>query len=433
LLGAYRLRHSESETKSRQKVHGLGHHGRPDRPRRTIRPTGVKTYVVRARPRPTDRQIMVTLGRAGTLKLAAARKAAWDALQQMQRGLNPNHEKRKLVVESFGALAEMYMAEELPQKRQGHQVARYIRADWLGQIPHQTKTWQGPRSVWKTEWKDGKDGIFRDRPAVLITREDILARLNTIRRSRGSYAARHALDAVRRVFGFAANHGHASIKVSPAASLRDKSVGLTGAMMRRQRVLTEDEIKSVWHAASDAGMFGALVKVLLVTAQRRDDWAEAKWSELSGLDGDYPLLTVPAARYKVGQTHEVPLTPLAVTRLDSLPRFAGSDWIFTINGTHPRSTFTRPKSKLDEASGVTGWTLHDLRRTGRTLMANLEVADETAERVLGHSLGGLMATYNVSRHRKQNMAALVALGAEILRIVGEESVGLNVMPLRLAS
>jgi hypothetical protein len=52
--------------------------------------------VVRARPRPTDRQIMVTLGRAGTMKLASARKAAWEALQQMQRGLNPNHEKRKL-------------------------------------------------------------------------------------------------------------------------------------------------------------------------------------------------------------------------------------------------------------------------------------------------------------------------------------------------
>jgi hypothetical protein len=90
----------------------------------------------------------------------------------MQRGLNPNHEKRKLVVESFGALAEMYMAEELPQKRQGHQVARYIRADWLGKVPHQTKTWQGLRSVWKTEWKDGKDPIFRNRPAALITRED---------------------------------------------------------------------------------------------------------------------------------------------------------------------------------------------------------------------------------------------------------------------
>ena len=69
----------------------------------------------------------------------------------------------------------------------------------------------------------------------------------------------------------------------------------------------------------------------------------------------------------------------------------------------------------------------------RTLMANLEVADETAERVLGHSLGGLMATYNVSRHRKQKMAALVALEAEILRIVGEEQTGETVVTLRLAS
>ena len=145
------------------------------------------------------------------------------------------------------------------------------------------------------------------------------------------------------------------------------------------------------------------------------------------------VLPCSAGRYKVGQTHEVPLTPLAVTLLRSLPRFAGSDWIFTINGTHPISSFTRPKSKLDKASGVTGWTLHDLRRTGRTLMANLEVADETAERVLGHSLGGLMATYNVSRHRKQKMAALVALEAEFVRIVGEQPVGRNVVPLRLAS
>jgi hypothetical protein len=66
-------------------------------------------------------------------------------------------------------------------------------------------------------------------------------------------------------------------------------------------------------------------------------------------------------------------------------------------------------------------------------MANLEVADETAERVLGHSLGGLMATYNVSRHRKQKMAALVALEAEVLRLVGEQPVGGTVVPLRLAS
>jgi hypothetical protein len=145
-------------------------------------------------------------------------------------------ERRHTWLQHYGWFTDLVieLLEDEP-KRQGHQVARYIRADWLGQVPHQTKTWQGLRPVWKIEWKDSKDAIFRDRPAALITREDILARLNTIRRARGSNAPRHALDAVRRVFGFAANHGHAGIKGSPAASLRDKSVELTGAMMRRQR------------------------------------------------------------------------------------------------------------------------------------------------------------------------------------------------------
>ena len=126
---------------------------------------------------------------------------------------------------------------------------------------------------------------------------------------------------------------------------------------------------------------------------------------------------MPSARYKSDEVHEVPLTPLALSLLHSLPRFKGSDWIFTVDGRYPMSSFSRLKKKLDKASGVTGWTLHDLRRTGRTLLADLEVLDETAERVLGHSQGGLMATYNISRHRKQKAAALTLLQDEVLRIV----------------
>jgi hypothetical protein len=154
-----------------------------------IRPTGVKTYVVLGRPDgpsgKSHRQVMVTLGRAGAMKLSAARKKAWDALHQMQRGIDPNQEKRKLQIESFGALAELYIEEELPKKRQGHQVARYLRSDWLGQVPKQTKIKENDRYVWRTVWENGKDPIFRNKPAALVTREDILARLNTIRRTRG--------------------------------------------------------------------------------------------------------------------------------------------------------------------------------------------------------------------------------------------------------
>jgi hypothetical protein len=70
----------------------------------------------------------------------------------------------------------------------------------------------------------------------------------------------------------------------------------------------------------------------------------------------------------------------------------------------------RTARRLPARSRALGWPYR------KTTLANLEVADETAERVLGHSLGGLMATYNVSRHRTQKMAALVALEAELLRL-----------------
>jgi integrase len=109
--------------------------------------------------------------------------------------------------------------------------------------------------------------------------------------------------------------------------------------------------------------------------------------------------------------------PTVVALLAELPRFQGCDWLFSGDGRRPSQSFTLPKRRLDAASGVTGWTLHDLRRTGRTMMGNLEVADETAERILGHSLGSLNATYNVSRHRAAKRRALLALEAEILRVV----------------
>ena len=181
------------------------------------------------------------------MKLGVARKKAHDALLHMQNGTNPNNEKKKLKIETFGALANLYMTEELPKKRQGKAAARYLRSDWLGQVSHRTRVWEGGRHVLRTEWSNGKDSMFRDRPAALITREGILARLNIIRRTRGDHAARHAMNAIKRTFGFAFNHGHAGIKFSPAAGLHDRNVRLTSKRMRRQRVPTHDEIRRIWH------------------------------------------------------------------------------------------------------------------------------------------------------------------------------------------
>jgi integrase len=318
----------------------------------------------------------------------------------------------------------------LASKRQGRTVETYLRTDWLGQVPYRARVTENGKTEWRTEWKPGRDHRFSDRPASSITREDILDRLNIIRKERGKYAARHALAAIRQVMNWAAEHHRAGVRLSPAVGLRDKTVGLGSAALMRQRVLTEDEIRAVWAACPQVGIFGVLVRVLLLTAQRRDDWASASWKEITR--EDEPLLTVPSARYKTGAVHEVPLTPTLVALLGELPRVQGCPYVFTNDGRRPLQSFSLPKQKLDAASGVSGWTLHDLRRTGRTLMANLEIDDGVAERVLGHAFGGsLMQTYNVSRHRGAKRRALMALEQEILGIVElPTDVGDNIVAMK---
>lgn len=395
-----------------------------------VRKSGTKTYVLLARTL-SGTQSLVTLGRTGTLSLPDARKAAWAALSKLQKGENPNAEKKALSSQTFGGLATLYM-EELKAKRQGHQVEGYLRRDWLGELPVRRRITQDGRTFWQTTWTPGKNGILREKPAPLITREDILARLNIIRTTRGKFAARHALSSIRQALNWAAEFNICGVKTSPAAFLRDKSVGLSGKDMRRQHVLSDDEIKAIWRAADEAGVFGVLVKVLLLSGQRRDDWREARYSEL-GADGDQLLLTVPPVRYKTNETHEVPITPLMSELLGTLPRFAGSDFIFTLSGRRPITT-SRHKEQLDEASGVSGYTLHDLRRTARTRMAEIGVDDAAAERVLGHALSGVHKTYNVSKHRKQKRAAIETWEAELLRLVAQPiDLADNVISMRRVS
>ena len=122
-----------------------------------VRSSGTKTYVLIARPAYVNRPVTVTLGRAKTMKLGVARKKAHDALLHMQNGTNPNNEKKKLKIETFGALANLYMTEESPKKRQGKAAARYLRSDWLGQVSHRTRVWERGRHVLRTEWSNRKD------------------------------------------------------------------------------------------------------------------------------------------------------------------------------------------------------------------------------------------------------------------------------------
>jgi integrase len=92
-------------------------------------------------------------------------------------------------------------------------------------------------------------------------------------------------------------------------------------------------------------------------------------------------------------------------------------YVFSNNGMRPLNGFTEPKARLDAASGVTGWRLHDLRRTARSLLSRAGVRAEDCEKCLGHTLPGIQATYNLHDFYLQKKKAYEMLTAEIERII----------------
>jgi hypothetical protein len=124
------------------------------------------------------------------------------------------------------------------------------------------------KAGWVVEWID-KQPVWRDRPIATIQRRDVIERLDQIKSNDGKYAARHALNAVRRLFSWAVEGERFGLQVSPADRVRDRTLGITNKDLRRQRVLNDAELREVWNAASAAGYpFGPLVKLLMLTGQR---------------------------------------------------------------------------------------------------------------------------------------------------------------------
>jgi integrase len=158
------------------------------------------------------------------------------------------------------------------------------------------------------------------------------------------------------------------------------------------------------------GLFGDLLRFLLVTATRRNEAAGLRRSELSP-DGKTWIL--PAARCKNKHDVTIPLSVAAQRVIAARPKLAGGDHVFSVTGARPFSNFAHAKAAFDEACGVTGWTIHDLRRSARTLLSRCGIAVDVAEQCLGHSLGGIRGTYDrhdyayEKRHAFEELAALV--------------------------
>ena len=114
----------------------------------------------------------------------------------------------------------------------------------------------------------------------------------------------------------------------------------------------------------------------------------------------------------------LPLSEAAPTVIAAAPVIAPGELVLTTDGRSPVSSFTTLKQRIDEASSVTSWRLHDLRRTARTLLARAGVGADTAERCLGHAIGGIRSVYDRHRYEAEMRGAFEALAELIEQIVG---------------
>ena len=209
--------------------------------------------------------------------------------------------------------------------------------------------------------------------------------------------------------------GRAILDQSPA-----EGVPLPAREVARDRVLTDQELAQVILAARKiGGLYGGIVELLALTGQRREEVAGL---ELEELDLAQRVWTIPKSRTKNAKAHVVHLSEQSIALLRRLDRRGRC--VFSPLGTKPFQNFGKAKRVLDQLSGVTGWRLHDLRRTCVSGMARLGVAPHVADKILNHQAGtisGVAAVYQRHEFLAERREALERWGAHVAAIVAEAS------------
>ncbi len=245
-----------------------------------------------------------------------------------------------------------------------------------------------------------------------IKRADVVKACDTIHKS-VPVSANRALAHLKHLMGWCVER--CMIDANPIAGMKPLS-----KEKPRERVLSDEELGALWATCDDEGYpFGECMKLLMLSGQRRAEVAEMRWSEL---DLEKRLWTLPSQRAKNGRQHTVPITDAMFDVLRRVPRFIGSDYVFTTTGKSPVSGFGRVKDRLDNAppEGTEPWIIHDLRRTMSTNMAMLGVPQPVTEALLNHKTGvvsGVAAIYNVYSFADEKREALSAWSKHVMNLV----------------
>jgi integrase len=351
---------------------------------------GSKSYVAQYTVRGRKRR--VPLGSSDAISLAAARDATRVILGQVAQGRDPAAERTAAIA-----------AAKAEAARQRTTVASLV-GDWerlhLANLSANYAQ-EAPRALKKAL----TDAGWWERPAERLQREDVISILD----EQGASIARSVAAYGSACFGWSLRRGqvaHNPFAKPPIA------MGTT----RRDRVLSDDELARVWRAACDAPEpYGRIVRMVTLTAQRKDEARRLAWAELSP---DSKTWTIPGTRTKNDNPTLVPLCK-AVRDVIGPPPKVRRGLVFPGEGGKPFGGFSKAKRALDEASGVTGWRLHDLRRTAASGLQRLGTALQVTEAILNHVSGsrsGIVGIYQLYEYQAEKVVALEAWAAHVLKI-----------------
>jgi integrase len=347
---------------------------------------GIKTWFVRYRTAGTQRRLK--LGTYPTLGLAEARNVARQIFTEVGNGGDPSEQKRERAsrakAEAFDRVAELFVTRYAKQKN---------------------RSWQETERILKRYVTP----VWGSRPIREITRRDVIELLDDMVDRGAPVMAKQTHATVRKLFYWAVDRD--ILETSPCVR-----VPVPARAAERDRVLTESELRSVWLACEALKWpFGPLVRLLMLTGQRRDEVATMRWPDVNL---DAALWTIPRELTKSDRAHEVPLSTLAREIIGSLPKVDQS-LVFTTNGKVAVAGFSNAKRRLDHLSGIGDWHLHDLRRTAASGMARLGVAPHVVEKVLAHKTGtisGVAAIYNRHGYLAEKRDALERWAREVFRV-----------------
>jgi integrase len=351
--------------------------------------TGRKSFFVGTRIRGKYRRITLKPP-YDQLSLADARIQAKQILADAQAGIGPEIRKKRDETGTFGAVAAAFMQDFAHSHRTRDEMQRKIDVDLA-------------------EW--------RDRQITEIARKDI-KELIRVKARTSPIAANRLLSLISKIFNWAVKEE--LIQASPAIQ-----IDRPGLEVERERSLTADEIRIAWAAFDKFGYpLGPLLKLLLVTGQRRGEVAGMKWCEITA-DG----WRIPSERSKNGKGHLVPLSSLAREILADVPEIG--ELVFRSHSDTPLQGWSRAAKRLQKLCGpMEPWHLHDLRRTFATHVRSLGIDRLVVSKLLNHAEGGVTKIYDRYTADPEQSTA-VERWANRLREIISGAPATNVVQLRI--